>query len=250
MDDIILVEKKYPPVYSQAQREEMSRMLRQQHASEFFGRIKINLNAEIPITMSGYSSLTSYLFAVVGESRTEEAIKTYHLGTSDERCHNYCKTPNTKSNADAVLWRILTDGTPINGNVIKFDVNGNILQCHRICRSPDCNHYRLGSGFFGGHLLTERKDLVCIVNDELTAILGSMAFHNYRWLAIGHGGELTKRHVELICNYNVMLLPDIHTYGAWQHIICNGQCLKYSDVLARLQTSTNIRNYFLNQIKN
>lgn len=161
-----------------------------------------------PENWDSLSSLTSLLDRYLGidNCRSLEALKLYNV--SSLRDHNGAK-----------LWRCDAQGNPLNGSLLMFDEKGNVAEYLPITRCLyqyyDCE-YILRPAFFGGHLIGDTTKPVCIVEDEVTALIGSQVEKRFTWLAIGNGQNLTPSLLSQLTSYAVTLFPDSMVLEYWQ----------------------------------
>lgn len=72
---------------------------------------------------------------------------------------------------------------------------------------------------FGGHLAKKNpKKIVAVVQDEMTAILGSIVLPDFTWVAAGYGRNLTIASIESMHACRVRLFPDEMAADRWRSI--------------------------------
>lgn len=71
---------------------------------------------------------------------------------------------------------------------------------------------------FGEHLLhsDDINGIVALVESEKSAILGTIAFPQYTWVAVGGKQNLTAERTVALCNRTVILFPDVDAYDEWK----------------------------------
>jgi hypothetical protein len=121
---------------------------------------------------------------------------------------------------DVVFWRIDKHGRVVSGKVMGYDQNGK-----RVKKPPQINwvHKLLNIGdtepmsaFFGEHLTNQFHDKpIAIVESEKTAIIASLFFPQYLWLASGGASGLTIKAITAIKDHNITLFPDTGKYDEW-----------------------------------
>ncbi len=79
-------------------------------------------------------------------------------------------------------------------------------------------NYKLKQCLFGEHLLKEypKDKLVAIVESEKTAILMSLFYPDYLWLACGSLSNINKGLLTPLQTYKVILYPDLGAFDRWQ----------------------------------
>ena len=161
------------------------------------------------------SSLTDYLDSVLGDSREmqnriDNLVMRYRLGAVDETKNEHFGT---------VLPRINKKGMIVGGSVIYYNTDdGTIIE-------KDClidhlyswyafDYYVDPDVFFGEHQY--RGGQVVIVQEEKTALLGSLAFPDIDWLAVGVGNNLTGGMMKKLIGRQVVLYPDDFSCDFWR----------------------------------
>ena len=161
------------------------------------------------------SSLTDYLDSVLGDSREmqnriDNLVMHYRLGAVDETKNEHFGT---------VLPRINKKGMIVGGSVIYYNTDdGTIIE-------KDClidhlyswyafDYYVDPDVFFGEHQY--RGGQVVIVQEEKTALLGSLAFPDIDWLAVGVGNNLTGGMMKKLIGRQVVLYPDDFSCDFWR----------------------------------
>jgi len=157
-----------------------------------------------------YSSLTDYLDSVLGDSpkmlnRIDHLVMRYRLGATDEVKGEHYGT---------VLPRINRKGMIVGGNVIHFNVDdGSILNhdalVNHLYSWYAFDYYVDPNVFFGEHLLYGRQAVV--VQEEKTALLGTLAYPDIEWLAVGVGNNLTDEMMKKLIGRQIVLYPESST---------------------------------------
>ena len=162
-----------------------------------------------------YSSLTDYLDKMAGYdskllSSIDRLMMGFHLGAVTKLVNGHCGT---------VLPRINRNNKVVGGSVQYFDTDsGAILQ-----REPLVEHlyswycfdyYTDDEVFFGEHLLSNKP--VAIVQEEKTALLGTLAETAVDWLAVGEDYNLTNNMMSKLAGKRVLLFPDAIRFDYWE----------------------------------
>ena len=72
--------------------------------------------------------------------------------------------------------------------------------------------------FFGEHLLADNKKPIAIVESEKTAIIASMQYPNYTWIATGKISKLNYDRTRILIGKNVTLCPKNDTFNSWYNV--------------------------------
>lgn len=189
-----------------------------------------------------YSSVTDFLDYVVGYDKDmicaiDRLIERFRLGAVYEEAGGHY---------GSILPRIGRDGKIAGGNVIHFDVNnGNVLKtanlAGHLCQRYGYDYYEDQDVFFGEHTISFKP--VAVVQDEKTALLGSLAGYPFDWLAVGHGRKLTKKMIDKLHGRSVILFPHGSVVQEWE--ILFGSYVKVDKTFA----NTDIDEYLVGRIK-
>ena len=138
-----------------------------------------------------HSSLTDYLDSVLGDS------------------------PKMQNRIDHLVMRY---GMIVGGNVIHFNVDdGSILNhdalVNHLYSWYAFDYYVDPNVFFGEHLLYGRQAVV--VQEEKTALLGTLAYPDIEWLAVGVGNNLTDEMMKKLIGRQIVLYPDDFCVDFW-----------------------------------
>ena len=161
-----------------------------------------------------YSSLTDYLDKAVDYnpkmlSAIDDLIIRFHLGAVIKLVNGHHGT---------VLPRISRNNKVVGGSVLYFDTgSGAVLRREALVEhlySWYCfDYYTDDEVFFGEHLLSNKP--VAIVQEEKTALLGTLAEPSIDWLAVGEGCNLTDDMMAKLEGKRVVLFPDDMNYDYW-----------------------------------
>lgn len=161
-----------------------------------------------------YSSLTDYLDKMAGYdskllSAIDRLVMGFHLGAVTKLVNGHYGT---------VLPRINRNNKVVGGSVQYIDTeSGAVLQ-----REPLVKHlynwycfdyYTDDEVFFGEHLLSNKP--VAIVQEEKTALLGTLAEPAVDWPAVGESYNLTKGMMSKLAGRRVVLFPDDMSCDYW-----------------------------------
>lgn len=162
----------------------------------------------------GFSSLTDYLDKVVGyETKKlgiiDQLIMRYRLGAVRKLMGGHYGT---------ILPRINRKGMIVGGNVIYYNVgDGTMLHkgelIDHLYSWYAFDYYVDPNVFYGEHMYRGRQ--TAIVQEEKTAMLGTLAYPDIDWLAVGVGNNLTDEMMKKLIGRQVILFPDDFSYEFW-----------------------------------
>jgi len=149
--------------------------------------------------------LVTFLIPIFGFAVTNQLIGRYFLGTSKHW------------QGATVFWQLDQLGKVRTGKVMLYDPStgkrvkvpsNRITWAHTILNLPDFN---LRQCLFGEHLLKDNTKPVAVVESEKTAVIASVYFPQYVWLASSGADGLSKEKCETLNRHGqrVILFPDI-----------------------------------------
>lgn len=152
-----------------------------------------------------------FLSNVFGREQTEQAIKTYWIGTWDKM-----KT---------VFWQIDSEISMRTGKIIlynsangKRDKRQNPSWVHSELkrRKMISQEFVLKQCLFGEHLLNENLDKpIAIVESEKTAVIANICIPDLIWMATGGCRNLNLDSLRKIKNRQTILFPDSSKFELW-----------------------------------
>jgi hypothetical protein len=177
------------------------------------------------------NNFVKYLQTLFDMPDVEQVTERYQIGTSS-------RWPGA-----TVFWIIDIDGNVRAGQVKHFDTTGHTIKdrpadgatksrttwVHSILSRKLSGHpapvwlsgylnqeNKVGC-LFGEHLLKlDQTKTVCIVESPKTAIIASLYFPNFVWLAVGALAYLTLDRCKALTGRNVILWPDLNGYDLWK----------------------------------
>ena len=175
---------------------------------------------EQSVKHGGQSIFAQWLKRTFGQEAASQALSRYNVGLS------------TKWKGATVFWQVDTKGRVRMGKIMLYDETGHrvkqpfphVTNVHSVMRLENFN---LSQCFFGEHLLNERpSDPVALVESEKTAIIASIWFPSFVWLATGgtNGCKWKERGVQKpMQGRKLHLFPDLGAYPKWQQIAATMQ---------------------------
>jgi hypothetical protein len=156
------------------------------------------------------NNFVKYLNSMFEITQVDELLSKYYIGSSK------------LWDGASVFWQIDQDGKIRTGKIMLYNSKtgkrvkepfNHINWVHKALRLSD---YELEQCFFGQHLLSDLSKSVAIVESEKTAIIASLYYPNYIWLATGSLSNLSSEKFKVLKGRNVVLFPDLNGYEKWK----------------------------------
>lgn len=156
------------------------------------------------------NNFVQYLNNTFGDEVTKQLITKYFIGSS------------SRWKGSTIFWQVDFNGKIRAGKIMLYDVRTgkrvkepfNYIQW--IHNTEKLKEYVLKQCLFGEHLLKiEKEKPVAVVESEKTAIISSVLFPKYIWLATGSLTNLTKERCKVLLNRDVYLFPDLKAFDKW-----------------------------------
>lgn len=179
------------------------------------------------------NNFIQFLVNLFGTKITNDLISKYFIGTS-----SYWK-------GSTVFWQIDDSGNIRTGKIMLYDpINGKRIKepfnhIQWIHTTINVHEFHLKQCVFGEHLLKNNNKTVAIVESEKTAIIASVYFPQYVWIAVGSLNNLSIERCSILSGRDVILYPDLNGFDKWSakvleiNMIAN---VYVSDVLERIAT--------------
>jgi len=153
---------------------------------------------------------TNWLVKIFDEATANALILKYNLGTSKQwRGAN-------------IFWQFDIDGRIRGGKIMVYNPETGkrikepkplITWVHQAARMKD---YVLSQCLFGEHLLSQRPNAaIKIVESEKTAIVASVIYPDFIWLASGSLTNLSAQRCQVLKGRTISLIPDCGAEQAW-----------------------------------
>jgi hypothetical protein len=164
-------------------------------------------------SVSANSNFVRFLCKHFPRENVKKAIENYALGAT--------------KNGSVIFWQIDIKGNVRTGKIMQYNPatgkrirhkSGAINWVHNILkrRDPNYTNFNLDQCYFGEHLLKFYPNkTIAIVEAEKTAVIGSIIFDNYNWLAAGNLNGLNVEKSRVLQNKNVVLYPDAGCFDKW-----------------------------------
>ncbi len=162
-----------------------------------------------------------FLFNLFGKNITNRVITKYSIGTSDF-------WPGS-----TIFWQIDLNGCIRTGKIMQYDsltgrrikeesstsyFRNHIDWVHSILkRNGSMPQFNLQQCFFGEHLLNHSpQNVIAIVESEKTAIISSIYFPKFTWLACGSLNGLSVSKCKVLEGRKIILFPDLNCLPDWE----------------------------------
>lgn len=204
------------------------------------------------------SNFVEFLHNYFPREKIREAVDNYALGAASYKRVIFWQIDNN----DNVRTGKIMQYNPHTGKRVKNE-KGGINWVHNLIkkRSAVFEHYNLCQCYFGEHLLNLYPDKpVAIVEAEKTAVIGSMIYSDFIWLAAGNLHGLNSPKSKVLRDRYVLLYPDAGCYEKWKaklkKISSDVHCtMEISDVVEKhateqqLEYGYDIADYIIDKIK-
>lgn len=156
------------------------------------------------------NNFVEYLLKRYGADITTKVVVDYRIGTSKH-------WPGS-----TVFWQVDKDAKVRSGKIMLYNSEtckrirepfSHIQWVHATLKMKDFN---LSQCLFGEHLLKGNNKPVAIVESEKSAIIASLYFPKYIWLACCSLQGLNKTKCEVLRGREVILFPDLKGLHTWQ----------------------------------
>ena len=177
-----------------------------------------------------------FIKSVFTESKVKRAIESYYLGGT--------------SNGETIFWTIDQNKKIINGKSIRYTLNGK-RDKHKQIQHLFTRKNGYGQSLFGLHLIAKSEKTICIVESEKTAVIASIQYPQFIWLASGSANGLTKEKIKPLSNRNIILIPDCDKAGresfkkAIPKLEMNGNKVRFYDLNPILNNGTDLADLIL-----
>ena len=152
-----------------------------------------------------------FLEYIIGNVAIAEIKKKYKIGTSK------------KWKGATVFWQIDEKKRVRTGKMMLYNKftgkKKKVNWVHSILKLPDFN---LKQCLFGLHLLySDKNKAIALVESEKTAVIASIAFPEFIWMATGGLMNLKEEMMKPLANRKVILFPDAGCYNTWNEKVAD-----------------------------
>ena len=160
------------------------------------------------------NGLMRYLSKFFAQEDLEKVTKMYHLGSTRK--------------GEIIYPQIDAQGRCRTGKVMQYGEDGHRVKRSE-CDAVDWLHarlmrqqgrpasdYHLRQCLFGEHLLSQRpNDLVCVVEGEKSAVIASLVFPAFVWVAVGGKAMFSPERCKVLANHDVLIYSDADAVEEW-----------------------------------
>ncbi|MDJ1481750.1 DUF6371 domain-containing protein [Cytophagaceae bacterium YF14B1] len=173
-----------------------------------------------------------FLYDRFGSVQAEELVKKYCIGNSK-------KWPGA-----TVFWQLDTEWKARTGKIMLYDratgkrVKQPFNHVHWVHSILKLEDFHLKQCFFGEHLLDiEPSDKpIAIVESEKTAVIASLYFYDFIWLACGGLSTLSPERLKSLQDRKVILFPDLNGFEKWTEAAKDFPNITVSNLLETIAT--------------
>ncbi|TDY14147.1 DUF6371 domain-containing protein [Meridianimaribacter flavus] len=157
------------------------------------------------------NNLIKFLLQYFTYSEVRKAILEYNIGMSDHW------------KGATIFWQMDHHLNLYSGKIMLYDpISGKRVKhpyphINWVHKVYGISNFVLRQCLFGIHNLYTRdlQTIVCIVESEKTAIIMSLIFPKYLWLATGSKSNFKLSLLEPLFNHNIVVYPDKSEYEDW-----------------------------------
>ena len=138
------------------------------------------------------NKLLTYLYAKYPSEKVNDAINLYYIGSSKKGA--------------CIFWYINREQKVQKSKHVWYKSNGKRTDYFKV---PYKNDEGYKFCLFGEHLLDQDDKPIILVESEKSAIICSIEFPEYKWLAYSGLNGLTNEKIKALSDRQVMIIPDI-----------------------------------------
>jgi len=138
------------------------------------------------------NNLIAYLIQLYGLDKVLKAVRMYYIGTSK---FNW-----------TVFWYVDKQRRVRKSKEVLYKSNGKRINKFRVPYKNENDYYFC---LYGEHLLEYNTKPIILVESEKTAIVCSIQFPNYTWLAYSGINGLTSHKIKVLENLQIVIIPDM-----------------------------------------
>jgi hypothetical protein len=175
-------------------------------------------NKWITKALSNETSFVKFLETKFSEKQINEIQRLYFLGEVDN-CDGKEK--------DVIFWQVDSLLRVRAGKIMKYDkTTGKRLHSQyginwvhniKVVKEELLEDWKMTQCLFGEHLLAiYPQKPICLVESEKAAIIASVYFPQYNWLATGGASQFSKERCQSLKGKMIELFPDLGMFEKWK----------------------------------
>lgn len=196
---------------------------------------------ELSLKCSRRNNFSLWLTRLFTDEVASGLFAAYKIGTSKQW------------NGANVFWQCDTSGNYRSGKIMLYDADGHrVKNCTTWAHTAaGMNDFSLKQCFFGEHLLSDTSKRIAIVESEKTAIVSSVYFPEFTWIASGGAEGLSQEKCSVLRGRDVVLFPDLGKYDEWNtasarlRALCDVSTSDYLEQIAKEYTISIQKGYDL-----
>lgn len=152
-----------------------------------------------------------FLESVLGNAAIAEVKERYRIGTSK------------KWKGATVFWQMDEKSRVRTGKMMLYNkLTGKKKKVNWVHSVLKLQNFNLKQCLFGLHLLNlDKQKAIALVESEKTAVVASIAFPEFIWMATGGLMNLKRDMIKPLANRKVILFPDAGCYNTWNEKVAN-----------------------------
>lgn len=160
---------------------------------------------------SSSNNLFSFLQSVMSREALTEIKEKYYIGTFGSW------------KGITIFWQVDDLGRVRTGKMMLYDRStGKKTKLNWVHSFLKLRDFNLQQCLFGLHLLNSDKDkTIALVESEKTAVIASIAFPQFIWMATGGLMNLKASMLKPLANRKVILFPDAGCYHDWNNRVAS-----------------------------
>lgn len=162
-----------------------------------------------------------YLLKIFGPEIAMQLISKYLIGSSKHRFTNKAFPGYISEAGSTIFWQMDIHSNVRTGKIMLYDSDSgkrlkepfnHITMVHSKLRQTG---FKLKQCLFGEHLLKDNSKLVALVESEKTAIIASVFYPRFTWLAVGGKENLNFENCKVLKSRKVIMFPDLNAFESW-----------------------------------
>ena len=172
------------------------------------------------------NTLYRYLVSVFGKEATKAAFRRYGVGTATDGATIFWQWDERLKVRTGKIMHYLSDGHRDHDKPPRWahTCDGDLIFVHgekpllkiKQTKKDENKLFNLKQCLFGSHLINRKPQKIAIVESEKTAIVASICFPDFVWLATGGIYNLQSDKCGVLVGKDVVLWPDLKATEKWK----------------------------------